>query len=67
MYCRSWHFSALAACASLLFVPVAAVTQYNFVKEYAGETFFDDWSFYGNGALRTDSGCFSTCIARSRH
>lgn len=30
--------------------PVTA-TSYSLVKEYAGPTFFDDWTFYNNCAL----------------
>lgn len=30
---------------------VLAQNQYQFVKEYVGETFFDDWNFYNNGAV----------------
>lgn len=40
-------FSTWAACVPLL-LSAAAVAQYNLVKEYAGERFFDDWTFYGN-------------------
>ncbi|TFK93306.1 glycoside hydrolase family 16 protein [Polyporus arcularius HHB13444] len=39
--------STCALCMSLL-LPAAVLAQYNLVKEYAGESFFDDWSFYGN-------------------
>ncbi|KAH9890348.1 concanavalin A-like lectin/glucanase domain-containing protein [Cubamyces lactineus] len=38
---------ALVACAALL-LPMAVVAQYNLVKEYAGESFFDDWTFYNH-------------------
>jgi hypothetical protein len=27
-------------------------TQYGLVKEYAGNTFFDEWNFYGHCELR---------------
>ena len=44
------HFSAWAACLPLLSLPAAVFAQeYNLVKEYSGQSFFDDWSFYGNG------------------
>ena len=43
-------FSAWAACVSLL-LPAAVLAQYDLVKEYSGETFFDGWSFYGNSEL----------------
>ena len=42
MYVSTW-----VACVSLL-LPTAVLGQYNLVKEYAGESFFDDWTFYNN-------------------
>ena len=44
------HFSAWAACTSLLSLSTVVFAQeYDLVKEYAGQSFFDDWTFYGNG------------------
>ncbi|PIL35181.1 hypothetical protein GSI_02971 [Ganoderma sinense ZZ0214-1] len=44
MFSRSW-----AVYASFLFpVAVRAAAQYDLVKEYAGESFFDEWTFYNN-------------------
>lgn len=40
-------FSAWVLCASLL-LPSAVLAQYDLVKEYAGESFFDDWNFYNH-------------------
>ncbi|KAI0060384.1 glycoside hydrolase family 16 protein [Artomyces pyxidatus] len=40
-------FSKIAA-ALVLILPTIARAQYSLVKEYAGTTFFDDWTFYGN-------------------
>ncbi|KAI0642985.1 concanavalin A-like lectin/glucanase domain-containing protein [Trametes meyenii] len=34
-------------CVSLL-LPVVTLAQYNLVKEYVGESFFNDWSFYNH-------------------
>lgn len=36
---------ATALVMSSLYKPVTAAS-YNLVKEYAGKTFFDDWTFY---------------------
>lgn len=46
-------FSTWAACVPLL-LSAAAVAQYNLVKEYAGERFFDDWTFYGHSEFTYD-------------
>ena len=40
----------VAYASFLLPTAVWAAAQYNLVKEYAGESFFDDWNFYNNGA-----------------
>ncbi|KAH9932701.1 uncharacterized protein BXZ73DRAFT_89876 [Epithele typhae] len=43
------YFSARTASLALLSLMAAVVAQeYNLVKEYAGPSFFDDWSFYNN-------------------
>ena len=42
--------STCAVCVSLL-LPAAVLAQYDLVKEYSGETFFDGWSFYDNSEL----------------
>ena len=55
------YFSAWVAHASLVSL-VAATSQYNLVKEYSGESFFDDWTFYGN----SESPPQRTCRAISR-
>ncbi|CDO72163.1 Glycoside Hydrolase Family 16 protein [Trametes cinnabarina] len=39
--------SPCGAFASLL-LPATVLAQYNLVKEYAGESFFDDWTFYNH-------------------
>lgn len=59
-------FSAWAACVSLL-LPSAAVAQYNLVKEYVGESFFDDWSFYGNSECDQSAGSLSARTLSLRH
>lgn len=38
-------FGATALVMSSLYTPATAAS-YNLVKEYAGKTFFDDWTFY---------------------
>lgn len=44
MFSRSW-----AVYASFLFpVAVRAAAQYDLVKAYVGNSFFDEWSFYNN-------------------
>ncbi|KAI9064601.1 glycoside hydrolase family 16 protein [Trametes sanguinea] len=42
MFSLTW-----AAFASLL-LPATVLAQYNLVKEYAGQSFFDDWNFYNH-------------------
>lgn len=36
------------ATALLLSSPQLALAQYNLVKDYSGQSFFDNWSYYGN-------------------
>ena len=33
---------------SVLLLPVLASAQYQMVKEYVGDNFFNDWTFYNN-------------------
>ena len=42
------HSAALCA----LLLPVLAQAQYQLVKEYNGEHFFDTWNFYNNSAFK---------------
>lgn len=40
-----------AAIFASLLLPALASAQYQMVKEYIGEHFFDDWAFYNNCRL----------------
>ena len=41
--------SALVYSAAAALLPVLIEGQYTQVKEYIGDSFFDDWNFYNNG------------------
>ncbi|EKM49761.1 glycoside hydrolase family 16 protein [Phanerochaete carnosa HHB-10118-sp] len=47
----------LAVLGSLL-LPVLANAQYQMVKEYIGDSFFDDWAFYNNNDNLTNGNAF---------
>ncbi|KAI0345607.1 hypothetical protein BDW22DRAFT_893701 [Trametopsis cervina] len=47
-----------AAAVWALALPLLTQAQYAMVKEYIGENFFNDWSFYGNADNLTNSDAF---------
>lgn len=56
--------SALVYGAAAALLPVLTEGQYTQVKEYIGDSFFDDWNFYNHGACAGPASLMRTYIVR---